>query len=267
MYLMLGDEADHEQNGRNKFFVYGGLFVNVAQVQALHAEVKAIRMDTGFQPTDPLKFSSKTCPKHITKEKHTEAKRRAITAAQKCGAKFSVQVTLHELARSTDHDDLVKWGANTILGRFNDFLENDANDFGLALLDRLPVKYPYRYLQEKFQTGLEFPWRDPVRLERILGLASTCDGASHVASVADIVLGAFRYCANEPERDKAGSAMFPSVARLMWHSREGNRIKVRGRGLVLSPKTVREPRLQNEYDDLIGRLSNYLQPKSDIAEA
>jgi hypothetical protein len=210
MYLLLGDEADHEQRMGARFFVYGGLFIDIARVQALHAAVAGIREEIGFRPTDSLKFATNDRPAHITKDQHTEAKRRVIAAAHEHDAHFSAQVTLHELARNTNHDELVKRGANTILACFDRFLER-AGDYGLALLDRLPVRDQYLYLREKFQVGLSFPNNAVRPLKRILGLASTCDGASHLASVADIVLGSFRYCVNEPERDIAGRAMLPNV--------------------------------------------------------
>lgn len=265
MYLLLGDEADHEQGRRAKFFVYGGLFIDVGRIQALHAAIETIRADLLFGPTDPLKFATNTCPAHVTKDQHREAKCRVIAAAQEHGALFSAQLTLHELARTRSHDELIKWGANTILGCFNHFLA-EKNEYGLALLDRLPVQHEYRYLQEKFQVGLTFPNGNQRRLDRIVGLASTCEGASHIASVTDIVLGSFRYCVNEPERDKAGRQMFPAVARLMWHHRSGNEVVIQDRGLVLRPKTVSVAQHQQEYDDLVGRLLGYLRAQKDHSE-
>jgi hypothetical protein len=48
-------------------------------------------------------------------------------------------------------------------------------------------------------------------LERVIGFGSTTDGASHLASIADVLIGSFRYCVNEEERDIAGRAMFPDL--------------------------------------------------------
>jgi hypothetical protein len=38
--------------------------------------------------------------------------------------------------------------------------------------------------------------------KRILGLGHGADGRSHLCSVADIMLGAFRYCVNEPDNER-----------------------------------------------------------------
>src|SRR5262249_49588574 len=82
--------------------------------------------------------------------------------------------------------------------------------------DRIPVDHPYRYLTEKFQVGLPFPGDQSRRLDRIVGLASTGNGASNSASIADVIIGAFRYCMNEPDKDIAGGAILPQIVNLMW---------------------------------------------------
>ena len=74
--------------------------------------------------------------------------------------------------------------------------------WGYVIMDRIPVDKPYEYLKEKFQVGLIFPDKNSVRLDRILGLGQGADGTSHLCSVADIMLGAFRYCVNEPDNER-----------------------------------------------------------------
>ena len=147
---------------------------------------------------------------------------------------------------------------NTLLGKFDEFLRTDRDECGIALMDRIPVEHPYRYLREKFQTGLEFPDGNIRRLERVIGLASTTDGASHLASVADVLIGAFRYCVNEEDREIAGRAMFPDLVRLMWKRRLNGRNIVRDYGLVIRPLNVRHEPHKTEYQALINRLQGYL---------
>jgi hypothetical protein len=88
--------------------------------------------------------------------------------------------------------------------------------------------------------------------------AFTCDGASHLSSMADILLGSFRYCVNEPERDIAGKAMLPALVPLMWTGTSEGKQYVRERGLNLRPKKVNTPAHQEEYDKLMDRLQGYL---------
>jgi hypothetical protein len=53
-------------------------------------------------------------------EAHRDLKSKVMCAAEEIGGvKYCAQVTLHDLARHQEHDDLVLWGANTVLGRFN----------------------------------------------------------------------------------------------------------------------------------------------------
>ena len=49
--------------------------------------------------------------------------------------------------------------------------------------------------------------------------AMSCDGASHISSLVDIVLGSFRYSANTAMgsgSDHVGRASSPGVSPLMW---------------------------------------------------
>jgi hypothetical protein len=182
-----------------------------------------------------------------------------MTVARDIGkVKFCAQVTLHELARNQSHDDLVLWGANTVLGKFNAFLDQRTT-YGYAILDRLPVEHPYRYLKEKFQLGMTFlDGRSSMRLRRILGFAQAVDGSSHMCSVADIMLGAFRYCVNDPENPDAAKAMFPVLMQMMWKRKQDGRPVVNECGLIFRPATVEETKYQTEYDDLSSRLLGYL---------
>jgi hypothetical protein len=101
----------------------------------------------------------------------------------------------------------------------------------------------------------------PVRLDRILSFSQAADRLSHLCSVADILLGAFRYCVNEPDNEDAGKAMFPELMKMMWKRERGGKTYVNDCGLVLRPVKVQEPRHQAEYDSLMQRLQGYLDAK------
>jgi hypothetical protein len=258
MFLMFGDEADAEQSRGQKFFVYGAVFIPTNNIVALHTELEKARKSAGFADTDSLKSASRSRPKHVSAETHRDLKSRVMKVAHEVGnVKFCAQVTLHELARNQKHDDLVLFGANTVLGKFNAFL-SESKSFGYTLLDRVPVENPYRYLKEKFQVGLTFSDGKAKRLDRILGIAHTVDGSSHMCSVADVLLGAFRYCVNEPENEEAGKAMFPTLMRMMWKRERGGKTYVNECGLVFRPATIKEERHKVEYESLQDRLQGYL---------
>ena len=71
------------------------------------------------------------------------------------------------------------------------------------------------------------------------------DGSSHMCSVADVMLGAFRYCVNEPNNREAGKAMFP--VGMMWKREHKGKIYVNDCGLVYRPANVKAEMHQAEY--------------------
>jgi hypothetical protein len=147
------------------------------------------------------KNDTKTCSSFV----YRDIKSAVIALAEELGVTFCAYIFLHAIGRSQDQIDLIEYGANTVLGRYNEFL-TEKNEHGIAKLDRMS-KNGFIYAKEKFQRGLTFRERDR-RLDRIISVGFTCDGASHLSSIADIVLGSFRYCVNEPEKDKAGKQCF-----------------------------------------------------------
>ena len=99
-----------------------------------------------------------------------------------------------------------------------------------------------------------------------MGFASTTDGASHLASIADILVGAWRYCVNEPEMDVTGKAIFPKLMDLMWKRARDGKLYVQDFGFVLRPQEVQAEKYKKDYNDLCARLQGYLDTK-DIASA
>lgn len=259
MYLLFGDETGADQGRNPSFFIYGAIFLPIDNVAAVHDAVAGIRRRNGFRARDPLKFNGRERPERVTAEGHRTAKTELIQEVRRHGVRFTSCAVLHELAANRDRAELIQWGANEVLAAFNAFLEEE-DDIGFAVFDRMPVQTPDNYLREKFQVGLTFPGGARRQLDRIKGYAFSCDGASHLSSVVDVVLGAFRYCVNERDRDRAPREILPGVVRLMWHRREGDRIKLRERGLLLRPAAVRVPRYKREYDALVDRLTELLRP-------
>jgi len=263
MYLMLGDEADAEQSRGQKFFVYGAIFVPQESIKPLSDGVEGIRTAAKFEPTDSLKFADKTRPTKISRETFREVKTMVMDLAAQHRIVFCAYATLHAIAANRGHKDLVRFGANTLLGKFNEFLGTDRDTFGLVLFDRIPIDDPYAYLREKFQIGMtDLKGKPKGRLERIMSYASTTDGASHLASIADILVGSWRYCVNEPERDVVGKAIFPKLMNRMWKRAKGGQLYVLDFGFVLRPQNVQVEKYKKDYDDLCARLQDYLDAAS-----
>jgi hypothetical protein len=246
---MYGDEADAEEGSGQKFFLYGGIFIEHSKAWTANVKIEELRKKAGFGAQDSLKFASSTRPKAVTADAHRDIKSAVIALAQDLGVTFCVYIFLHAIGRSQDQSDLIEYGASTVLGRYNEFL-TEKNENGITKLDRMS-KNGFIYAKEKFQRGLIFTTGDR-RLDRIISVGFTCDGASHLSSMA--VLGSFRYCVNEPEKDKAGKAMLPKLVPLMWTGTREGKQYVRERGLNLRPKDVKSPSHKEEYDKLLDRL-------------
>ena len=265
MYLMYADETDHHQEGAAPFFLYGAVFIPADVATDLSNFVAVTRTAAGFRPGDIFKFASAGLPIHVTRQAHTHAKREVVRYAGELGVTFSVNVVLHALARTRPHDTLVEWGANTMLGAFNTFLRERV-DTGLAFLDRLPIAGSDDYIKERFGCGLDIAPRSGrpgsrQPLDRILGIHPSIQGASHFASVADVVLGSFRYCVNELERDQAPRQILPPLVRMMWRTtHRPQQPTVRDARIIIRPMRIDNDELREQYDTLIRRLDAFLAP-------
>jgi hypothetical protein len=120
VYLMYGDEADAEEGRGQKFFLYGGIFVEQSKVWTAHLKIEELRKKAGFAQDDSLKFASKTKPKSVTADAHRDIKSAVI--AGELGVVFCTYIFLHAIGRTQGQSNLIEFGANTVLGRYNEFL-------------------------------------------------------------------------------------------------------------------------------------------------
>lgn len=256
-YILFADEANPEQTDPNKSFIYGGVFVPVSRMMEIHERVDKLRASYGLQPKDQIKFNTRTKPNSITTTQHTEIKSEIYSIAADCGVKFCGYAILHAIAENKDHTTLVEYGANILLAKFNQFLsENTAT--GWAMFDRINTQTPYEYLKSKFESRLNPKEQNP--LEKILGYSFTSDSASNVASLADVLIGGFRYIINEPERSIAGRSIMKSLDPVFWArlGSDGNRY-IANRGIVLRPKEQKSVAYQADYAEVVGRIVEWLK--------
>ena len=250
MHLLLTDETNAVPSDKAKFFVYGGLIVDFGALPTLHDRVATTRAKYGYGPGDLLKFDTNARPKNVPLEAATAAKNEVIGACIETGCKFIAYVVLHAIAKTRPAAELVAWGANCVIGKFNYFL-HVANSHGVIAMDRFPAGNDYSYLTDKFCRGLTFQGEETVALDRVNLFSSTCINASHVSSAMDIVLGAFRYCINQPTNVEAAKAMMANICRLIWCTREGDTLMPFDRGLIFRPKAVSVDKYKAEYDALL----------------
>ena len=261
IYALFTDETNQQPAQHAQFFIYGGMFLPVERLPDLHTLVEGARRDNGFRPADELKFEIHSRPPHVSEAQHRAAKRSILEGCANLDVRFIAYLTLHRIAATRTHTEVIGWGLNSVLGAFNRFLA-DGNDYGVCIVDRLPFDQGYNFLKEKFQIGMTFPGGVTRRLDRIHLFAASTLGAGHALSVIDIVLGAFRYCVNErrPGRE-VPRALFPTILSMMWHRTEGGNRVFREYGLLMRPQVVRNPSHAREYLALRRHLAGLL-PRS-----
>ncbi|HEV3243872.1 MAG TPA: hypothetical protein VGZ31_05620 [Chthoniobacterales bacterium] len=259
MHCLLTDETNTEPSERGKFFIYGGLFFPFAKFDDLDAGIAAIRKKAGYERGDSFKFDTNFRPAHVSVEASTQAKKELVQLCLDSGCKFIALVILHKIIDRQHPEHKYLWAANEVIGRFNRFLAEEAKDTGIVLIDTLPLKQQWQFLTEKFVKGLPLHTGGCTSLPRIRLYASTCLNASYLGSAIDVVLGSFRYCINAPSNRQRAAEMMRRVLQLMWHSRAGNRIFVREKGLILRPEKIIVDSYRKEYDQLREEITNLIR--------
>ncbi|UWQ20693.1 hypothetical protein [Jannaschia sp. W003] len=260
MYFLVADEAVHQQTDPTKFFIYGGIIVPVDKVSSLTLGIEHIRSKYGFLPGDSLKFSPNDRPKQVSRERFLEAKQMVLSLVAKEAVQFIGYAVLHALARTRTSEELVTWGADALLIKFQQFLEEQGDSRGLAFFDTLPIARPNRYLKNSFQMRLEHAKRGH-RLANIDMIASTTDGCSHLTSICDICVGSFRYAVNEPQNDVVGKTLMRALKRIIWARRVPGSMYPLDRGILLRPKDIYSPAIRTDYQELQTRLFDWMNSK------
>jgi hypothetical protein len=261
VYLLYTEETGIRRDPKSRFFIYGGMFFPIDTLPDVHTLVQRSRDDNGFREGDELRFGIKHRPQHIPKEQHAAARRSVLDGCRQLGVRIISTIVLPGVAKSRSMGELVGWGANSVLGAFEGFLEEE-DAAGICTFDRLPFTQPYKFLTTKFRSGASLDDGTTRPLDRVQLVSLSCAGASHVASAVDIVIGYLKYCLNEKEPSETCRAMLPGILGMMWHKREGDTVQLRGYGLQFSPSGVKIPAYQQQYDELTYRLAAILKEGS-----
>ncbi len=257
-YILLCDETNKEPSEKGRFFIYGGLFVPISAIKPLNDTVEEIRLKYGYRPGDLFKFSPKTKPEQVPAESFRQAKQDVLDRCSQLGLTSVFSLTHHEIAKHRSIDELIGWGANTVFGAFNEYLSG-RKATGLAITDRLPFVKEYDFLRSKFQIGLSFPSGKTRRLSNILLFASSCEGASNLLSVNDIILGAFRYCINELDKTIAPREIMRRLIKLIWRFERDGKIYLNEFGLRFRPKELALDSYRKEYQEIEQHLKNLIE--------
>lgn len=261
-YILYGDETNVRPVDGAEFFIYGAVWLPVDKLTNLNASVAAIRVEHGFREQDVLKFNTRSRPRHIRSAEHTEAKKAVLKASWDVGLLFAAECVLHDITGTSPHRGAYQ--IDPVILSFHEFLETKEAR-GMVILDRTPGEDAFEYGRQRFQGGVVMETTGHLlsTLDRIDLFGVSAISASHLASVADIVLGSFRYCVNDLKGSLAARAILPNVAALMWHSRSGDIIQVQDRGLLLRPRIVKVEAYRKRYEALTERLNQVMRQVDD----
>ncbi len=256
MFLMYADEAD--QDGQREFLVYAAVFFPSDRVLEVCKGISELRLKYGFTASDPLKFSTGTKPESVSREDHTSIKSDVLKLAAKLGCKTCCYVIPHAIARGQPHENRLKYGVNTLLIKFDQFLRESGNLPGTATFDRTEDYPQAAHLREISESGVNLENGSKRNLEYVVSLGTTQNGMSHLNSVTDIVVGSFRWVINEPDKDKVGAKLLAQLSNLLWGAiNDKGELVVQERGLVIRPKVIRSQKYKADIDAFIERLKRY----------
>lgn len=221
------------------------------------ADIEMIRLKRGFKPEDKLKFDTNSRSKGMQPATYTAAKNDVVRSCLEAGVKFIAYMILHKIVNEQFKGE---FALNSTLVAFGNRFLTENRDYGIVVIDRLPeTAQAYGMLKRKFQVGLTIASTGgTIKVPRVLMYATTCDGASHLSSAVDIVLGSLRYVVNQrhnPNQSTVTKTLLNNVANMMYHKKNGDDVLVRERGLILRPKQIAHPPYAQEYDDLVNLAS------------
>lgn len=232
---MFCDESNLNRSGRDfvEFFIYGGLVVETEQIEELHTTIGEIRDCYGFRPEDSLKFGLSTLPDQISEDHWHKAHEEVRAACETVGAKFLAVLVHHEIA---NRQRLIEWQFKPLANGFNEHLLAPQEDVGMVVMDRLSGEWDeFELMEEVFRFGSTSPSGWTFDYSRIVSYSATCDGASHLASAADVVLGTFRHCVNQRSDLTVPRQLAPEIAPLLHRRPWDDQVWWNG-GLRLNPR-------------------------------
>lgn len=257
MYLMYADEADHD--GSKEFLVYASVVVEATQVKSICKGIQELRGKFGLKPNEELKFSSRSKPKHLSQSDHTALKEQVLNLAIKKECRAVCYVVPHKIAGGKPVETRLKFGVHTLLSSFDRFLGENGQKAGIAVFDFADEYKQAAYFSELQAGGVPRSDGRKSQLKNVVAIHQTHKIQSHLSSMADVVVGSFRFVMNEPTKDKVGTILYKSLAQIMWSDPRKKELYFENRGLCIRPKEIKSPKIQADVETLKIRLKKYLE--------
>jgi hypothetical protein len=254
MFVFVGDESNVTQSRQARFFIYGGLIIAADKSLEASNKIIGVRSNYGFAADAEFKFDSRSKPTNLSSAEFLQAKNDVLAACSDLGVRFMAYAVHHGIA-SAQRADLWLWALNTLICQFDLFLQREKSH-GICLVDRF--ENDLSLLRRIHQQGVDpafWGGRLPHRLENVWCYGTINIGTTHIASMVDIVLGAFRYCVNTIDRSNVPPILYKKVRPLIL-CEPGNPSRVNEWGLFLRPKDIKAKVYKQDYDALLKHLES-----------
>lgn len=259
MYWFLTDETNKPPKD-DQFFIYGGVIIDSDRVPEVDAAVRKVRKDHGYEPSASFKFHGGQSGKET--DDHEKAKLALLELLPALDVKFAATVVHARIGAGRPINTVIEMGINTMTQAFWEYL-GDTTSPGIMLIDRVDKTKDYdefTNFARRFTEGLDFG-REPKRVDdRILLFGMTNNNSSHLSSVVDICLGAFRWCVNESTSGNGDSERareyWTRVDALIWRKRGSRTLG----GYRPRPVDVRGPQIRPVYEQLQRDLRSWSNP-------
>jgi hypothetical protein len=202
VYWFVTDDSNRPPKD-GQFFIYGGLIIPGDSIPLIHQAVEAIRQKYGYRAGDAFKFNTESKPVDVSEDAAALAKAEVLKMLEAQNAFFiATPVLSHVIARTKkrgksvlDMDTATFFALNQLTAAFHSFLASkERNTWGAMFIDRdLNL---LNHLSDIFQKGIKPEGYPHAVDDRIHSFALLSNNASHLSSVADIAVGAFRYMVN-----------------------------------------------------------------------
>ncbi len=239
MYTLLGDESNRTATD-GEFFIYGGLVLETSKLGDLSQGVASLRVEHQLPSGHPLKFSLSTMPEGWERQQFHDLRSDVLRLATALGAKMIVYAVLHNVARTKTAEEVQRMGMNSILNRYSTFLEKKQS-WGLAMLDQ--DNLIFKNIREIHRDGLMVEGKNITLGPQIASVLAFDANGSHLATVADLAVGAFRYCVNSLPKVGEEESVSKMVASRHWYQELRNILPTVG-GTVIdfsSPNVMFRP--------------------------
>lgn len=241
------------------FFIVGGLILDEKCLIDVRNGTKAIREKYGFRASDSFKFQTRSRPDQVSKEDFNNAKAEAIQLLIQHDAHLLVYVILHKIIRE---EVKFEYAYNVLFHQFDKEYLSAIDEVAFIIVDRLPANTSFDMLKEIFSKGVDAPSGNKTELERILHYSVSADGTSHMSSLLDIAIGAFRFCVNaisNSGNNEVASKLLPEVSKLIWSQDVDGKRTLGGYGFLKYPKNIKSQTYDDQYQQLVIKLTEWSQ--------